>query len=145
MAWQTFTPLSALAGGAIIGLAVSFLLLMTGRIAGISGIVGGLLSPTPGDVAWRVAFVVGLAIVGVAASFTAPELVAASSTRGPLAMLVAGLVVGFGTRLGNGCTSGHGVCGLSRGSIRSLVATVTFMTTGIVTVTAVRIFAGGSL
>ncbi len=145
MNWQAFTPFSALAGGAIIGLAVSFFLLLTGRVAGISGIVGGLLSPKPGDFAWRVAFTIGLLGVGLVAADLVPEQVTASQTRSPLAMLAAGAIVGYGTRLGNGCTSGHGVCGISRLSVRSLVATVTFMTTGILTVTMIHFAFGGSL
>lgn len=145
MNWTAFTPLSALAGGAIIGLAVSFFLLLTGRVAGISGIVGGLFSPKPGDFAWRLAFVVGLLGVGLIAAVAFPEQVTASQTRSPLAMLAAGVVVGYGTRLGNGCTSGHGVCGISRLSVRSLVATATFMATGILTVTIIHFAFGGSL
>lgn len=140
--WTAFTPTSALAGGAVIGLAVSLFLLATGRVAGISGIVGGALSPRPGDFAWRVAFLAGLLVVGVVVSIVAPTAVSLSATRGPVAMLVAGVVVGYGTRLGNGCTSGHGVCGLSRFSVRSLAATVTFMCTGMLTVTAVRLLGG---
>ena len=145
MNWTAFTPFSALAGGAIIGLAVSFFLLLTGRVAGISGIVGGLFSPKPGDFAWRVAFTVGLLVVGVVAALMFPEQVTSSSSRSPLAMLAAGVIVGYGTRLGNGCTSGHGVCGISRFSVRSLVATATFMTTGILTVTIIHFVFGGSL
>ena len=145
MNWTAFTPFSALAGGAIIGLAVSFFLLLTGRVAGISGIVGGLFLPKPGDFAWRVAFTVGLLAVGVVAALMFPEQVTVSSTRSPLAMLAAGAIVGYGTRLGNGCTSGHGVCGISRFSLRSLVATATFMTTGILTVTIIHFVFGGSL
>ncbi len=142
---DAFTPVSALVGGVLIGLAVSLFLLASGRVAGISGIVGGLLSPVPGDVSWRVAFIAGLLIVGAIAAWVAPEALAPSSSRGPVAMLVAGIMTGFGTRLGNGCTSGHGVCGLSRLSVRSLVATVTFMATGIATVTIIRLVFGGAL
>jgi uncharacterized membrane protein YedE/YeeE len=143
--WTAFTPISALTGGAIIGLAVSLYLLLTGRVAGISGIVGGLVKPKPGDFAWRLAFVGGLLLVGVIAAIATPEMVTSSSSRGPVAMAIAGVVVGYGTRLGNGCTSGHGVCGISRLSPRSLVATGTFMATGIITVTIVRIAFGGAL
>ncbi len=138
MNWSACTPLSALGGGALIGLAASIFLVTTGRVAGISGIVFGLLTPRPGDFAWRVAFVVGLLAAGVVALLVAPDAIATADGRGPLSMLVAGVIVGYGTRLGNGCTSGHGVCGLSRFSGRSLAATLTFMTTGIVTVTAVN-------
>jgi len=145
MAWSAFTPLSALLGGALIGLAATILWLGLGRIAGISGIVAGLVSRTAGDSAWRLAFLAGLLVVGVAASSLWPATVASSSLRGPVAMLVAGVVDGFGARLGNGCTAGHGVCGLSRGSPRSLAATLTFMATGILTASLVRVVFGGAL
>lgn len=144
MNWTAFTPLPALFGGALIGVAVSMFLLATGRVAGISGIVGGVLSPKPGDLAWRVAFILGLLAVGLVTSWVSPTMLAASTSRGPVAMVVAGLVVGYGTRLGNGCTSGHGVCGLSRFSVRSLAATVTFMFTGMVTVTLMRVLGGAA-
>lgn len=145
MAWSSFTPLSALLGGAFIGLAASLLWLTNGRVAGISGIVGGLVPGKAGDISWRVAFLAGLLAVGVVAALVAPATLAVSSLRGPVVMLVAGVVVGFGTRLGNGCTAGHGVCGLSRGSPRSLVATLTFMATGIATASLIRVFFGGAL
>jgi len=145
MAWSAFTPFSAAAGGALIGLAATILWLGLGRIAGISGIVGGLVPWKSGDVAWRVAFLAGLLVVGVGAALLWPETLATSSLRGPGVMLLAGVVVGFGTRLGNGCTAGHGVCGLSRGSPRSLVATLTFMAAGIATASLVRVFFGGAL
>jgi uncharacterized membrane protein YedE/YeeE len=137
MNWTAFTPLSALGGGALIGLAATLFLLATGRAAGISGIVFGLFQPRPGDFGWRLAFVLGLLAAGVVGVVVAPEAIATNSGRGPLSMLVAGVVVGYGTRLGNGCTSGHGVCGLSRFSVRSLAATLTFMATGIITVTLI--------
>lgn len=140
-----FTPYSAAAGGALIGLSASLMLLANGRIAGISGIFGGLLSPKQGDIAWRLAFVLGLALAGVLALFSAPEWIAVSDTRSMAATVIAGLVVGFGVRMGNGCTSGHGVCGLSRFSKRSLIATLTFMATGMATATAIQVFAGGAL
>jgi uncharacterized membrane protein YedE/YeeE len=140
-----FTPGTALLGGAIIGVAVSIFMLTTGRVAGISGVVGGVVCPTRGDVAWRVAFVLGLLIVGAIAAFAAPDTVSYNVTRSIGAMSVAGLLVGFGTRLGNGCTSGHGVCGLSRFSLRSLASTLTFIGAGVVTVTVVRTFFGGAL
>ena len=145
MAWSAFTPLSAAAGGALIGLAATILWLGLGRIAGISGIVGGLVPWKSGDVAWRVAFLAALLVVGVGAAQLWPASVATSSLRGPAVMLLAGVVVGFGARLGNGCTAGHGVCGLSRGSPRSLVATLTFMAAGIATASLVRVFFGGAL
>lgn len=138
-----FTPLSALAGGGIIGLAVSFYLLTTGRVAGISGVVGGIVNPTRGDLGWRVAFVAGLLLVGIAAGVAAPDTVAYDLARHPVLMIGAGLLVGFGTRLGNGCTSGHGVCGLSRFSVRSLASTLTFIGSGVFTVTLVRLLSGG--
>jgi uncharacterized protein len=136
-----FTPWSALAGGALIGLAASVLLLVSGRIAGISGMLGGLLAPTHGDVAWRALFLLGLIAAGGIAVIIAPQNFGASP-RNLLALAVAGLLVGIGTRLGNGCTSGHGVCGLSRLSVRSLVATLTFMGTGAVTVFLLRMVGG---
>jgi uncharacterized membrane protein YedE/YeeE len=119
-------------GGALIGSGGALLLLTHGRIAGVSGIAGGLIQRATPDRAWRLAFVGGLVAAGVVASVVAPAAIGASVR--PLAVLViAGLLVGFGTRLGNGCTSGHGICGLSRGSARSLVAVVTFMITGAIT------------
>lgn len=145
MAWSLFTPLSALIGGALIGLAASLLWLTNGRVAGISGIVGGLFPLKAGDVSWRLAFLGGLLSVGLVASLWAPSAVATSSLRGPLVMLLGGVAVGFGTRLGNGCTAGHGVCGLSRGSPRSLLATLTFMATGVATASLIRLIFGGVL
>lgn len=128
MNWDSFTPASALAGGALIGLATGLALLLNGKIAGISGVVGRILRPAPGDTLWRVFFLVGL-VVGGALTFA---LYPASanldfSGAGLPAMVVAGLLVGFGTRLGGGCTSGHGVCGISRGSSGGIVATIVFM------------------
>jgi uncharacterized membrane protein YedE/YeeE len=121
-----FTPWSALAGGALIGLAAVLLMLFHGRVAGISGIVGGLFAPRAGDVAWRAAFLAGM--LGAAALLGAAGLVPELRDRpGLAAIALAGLLVGFGTRLGSGCTSGHGVCGLARLSPRSLVATAVFM------------------
>lgn len=139
----SFDPWSALAGGALIGLSASLMMLLTGRVAGISGIIGGLLGAGRQDVAWRVAFVVGLLGAGVVAMRLDPSLLAASDQRTLLATGIAGVCVGFGVRLGSGCTSGHGVCGLSRFSQRSLVATLTFMATGIATATAIQLFRGG--
>ena len=126
-----FTPVASLIGGAMIGLAASLLLLGDGRIAGISGIVGGLLNPAAGDTAWRVLFVAGLAVGGLGLRLVDPALLRMDLDRSAGALVTSGLLVGFGTALGNGCTSGHGVCGLSRGSSRSLVATLTFMATGV--------------
>ena len=137
IAWQQFTPWTALAGGALIGLAASVLVLFNGRVAGISGIVGGLLSPKAGDIGWRLAFVLGL----VGAPWIYLQFAAAPSVQvdaGTSSLVVAGLLVGLGTRYGSGCTSGHGVCGLSRLSLRSLVATLLFMGTGFATVFVLR-------
>lgn len=140
---SNFTPLSALLGGALIGLSASLLLLTHGRVAGISGILGELVSPGAKDRAWRAAFVAGLLLAGLALFAFRPSFFSESSA--PLAVVaVAGLLVGVGTRLGNGCTSGHGVCGLSRLSPRSLVATVTFMLTGGLTVFVTHHLLGGT-
>lgn len=141
IAWNTFTPWSALAGGVLIGVAAALLVLLNGRIAGISGIAGGLLRPQAkrlaGDVAWRVAFLLGLVgaplVYALFAAVPVPQIDASTA-----ALVVAGVLVGFGTRLGSGCTSGHGVCGLSRWSPRSLVATLAFMAAGFVTVFVLR-------
>jgi uncharacterized protein len=132
-----FTPWSALAGGLLIGTAAALLLWFNGRVAGISGIVGALLQPTRGDVAWRIAFIAGL--IGAPllyALFAAPP--APRIDAGTPALIVAGLLVGIGTRYGSGCTSGHGVCGLSRLSPRSAVATAAFMAAGFATVFVLR-------
>lgn len=135
--WPHFTPLAALAGGALIGLAAALLLLFNGRIAGISGIVAGLLVPVRGDLAWRVAFVAGL--VGAPSAWLLfSALPATRIDAGYGALIAAGLLVGVGTRYGAGCTSGHGVCGLSRLSPRSAVATLAFMAAGFVTVYIAR-------
>ncbi|RKH40885.1 YeeE/YedE family protein [Corallococcus llansteffanensis] len=130
-----------LLGGALIGLAVSLLLLTHGRVAGVSGVVGALLAPVRGDIAWRVFFFGGLLAGGLALAWLHPASLPPAvlpSGGGTVLLGVAGLLVGFGTRLGNGCTSGHGVCGLARGSVRSLAATLTFMATGVATVFLVR-------
>lgn len=133
-----FTPLSALVGGALIGLAASLFLLAHGRVAGISGLYGGMLRRSTDGRGVRVTFIAGLLVGGLVLRFVFPAAFA-SSWMAPLPVaLIAGAIVGFGTQLGNGCTSGHGVCGLSRLSIRSLVATGTFMLAGIVTVFVVR-------
>lgn len=135
--WTQFTPWSALSGGVLIGLAAVLLALTHGRVAGISGILGGLIRPVPGDFAWRAAFVGGLLLAPWAWQLWAP-LPDARVEASPLTLVLAGLLVGLGTRYGSGCTSGHGVCGLSLGSWRSLVATLSFMGMGFVTVYAVR-------
>ncbi len=125
-----FTPMTSLAGGVLVGLAAAMLLATDGKIAGISGIVGGLLRPVAGDVAWRVTFVLGLVAGGALLHAAFPERVAFTVARSWETIVGAGLLVGFGSRLANGCTSGHGVCGISRGSVRSVVATIVFMVTG---------------
>ncbi len=132
------TWISALAGGVLIGLAATLLLWLTGRIAGISGIVGGVLQPRQGEVAWRAAFLVGLIAAGAAWLWLVPDAYTPRQGFPPVLLVVAGLLVGFGTRLGNGCTSGHGVCGLGRLSLRSLAAVMTFMVTAIATTYIVR-------
>ena len=135
--WIHFTPWPALAGGALIGLAAALFWVLNGRIAGISGVLGGLLKPVSGDIAWRAAFVLGLVgaplAYGLFAALPVPQIDA-----GNAALIAAGLLVGVGTRYGSGCTSGHGVCGLSRLSPRSLVATVCFMGAGFATVFVIR-------
>ena len=135
--WNSFSPWSALAGGVLIGIAAAMFVLLNGRIAGISGILGGLLQPAKGDVAWRLAFVLGL-LAAPAAYLLAGPLPKAQIDAGWGALVVAGLLVGVGTRYGSGCTSGHGVCGLSRLSPRSLAATAAFMGAGFLTVFVVR-------
>ncbi|MBN1210775.1 MAG: YeeE/YedE family protein [Myxococcaceae bacterium] len=130
-----------LLGGALIGLSASILLLANGRVAGISGVVGSLLAPVRGDVAWRVLFFGGLLSGGLLLAWLRPVSFgppASLSTGGVGLLVAAGLLVGFGSRLGNGCTSGHGVCGISRGSARSIAATLTFMATGALTVFLAR-------
>lgn len=127
---MTHTVLLPLLGGALIGLAALTIMLYLGRIAGISGILGGLLAPTRGDLDWRALFVAGLLVGGAAAFAVAPDAFTIDIDRTPPMIILAGLLVGFGTRLGSGCTSGHGVCGVSRLSPRSLVATATFIFAG---------------
>lgn len=135
--WNNFTPWSALAGGVLIGLATAMFALLNGRIAGISGVIGGLLKPARGDIAWRAAFILGLIAAPLFYMlFTALPSLQIDAGYGGLA--IAGLLVGIGTRYGSGCTSGHGVCGLSRLSPRSLVATATFMGTGFLAVFVIR-------
>ena len=135
--WLHFTPWSALAGGLLIGLASALLLVLNGRIAGISGILGGVLRPTKNDVAWRIAFLTGLVLAPLMYALVAPSPVVRVEA-GTATLLAAGLLVGIGTRYGSGCTSGHGVCGLSRGSARSMVATAAFMFAGFLTVYVVH-------
>jgi|SRR5690554_1234618 len=137
IAWSSFTPWSALVGGVLVGLAAASFLLLNGRVAGISGILGGLLSPSSGDISWRIAFLAGL--IGAPAIWVlSTELPPIEIEAGYPALIIAGLLVGVGTRYGSGCTSGHGVCGLSRLSPRSLAATVSFMFAGFLTVYIIR-------
>jgi uncharacterized membrane protein YedE/YeeE len=133
----SFTPIASLAGGALIGASASALLLLNGRIAGISGIFGGLLLPARGEVLWRALFFAGLLAGGFVLVGLFPGAIEAPRTPWGLTLL-AGLLVGVGTRIGGGCTSGHGVCGLSRLSVRSLAATMTFMALGVATATVVH-------
>jgi len=142
---EHFTPFASLIGGMLIGLSATMLLLCDGKIAGISGIVAGMLSPTKHDTLWRVVFVAGLLTGGFLLRLFSPQTFAINIARSWGALLLAGLLVGFGTRLGNGCTSGHGVCGLSRFSPRSLIATITFTATGAATVYIINHFLGGTL
>lgn len=140
--WTAFTPVSATAGGVLIGLAAGAFILLNGRIAGISGILGGLLKPGRGDIAWRLAFLLGM--IGAPVLWMVVSALPDIEVRASTPMLVvAGLLVGYGTRLGSGCTSGHGVCGLSRMSPRSLAATLLFMGAGFATVYVVRHWLGG--
>lgn len=135
----------ALAGGALIGLSASLLLMLTGRIAGISGIVGGLMTSAgrgKDEASWRLAFVIGLLAGGVALFVYRPQSFDGAATVNPLLVALAGVLVGIGTTLGNGCTSGHGVCGISRLSKRSIVATCVFMATGMLVTFVVRHVAG---
>lgn len=135
--WNNFTPWTALAGGALIGVASAMFVLFNGRIAGITGILGGLLRPKLRDIGWRLAFIIGLTAAPFAWLQFAPlPDIQIESSNALLA--VAGLIVGIGTRYGSGCTSGHGVCGISRLSPRSIIATVAFMATGVITVYIVR-------
>jgi uncharacterized membrane protein YedE/YeeE len=135
--WNAFTPGSALVGGVLVGLAAALFVLLSGRIAGISGVLGGLLIPARKDIAWRVAFILGLVVAplvyGIFDRVPRPQIDAGTGV-----LVLAGLLVGVGTRYGSGCTSGHGVCGLSQLSPRSLAATLAFMGAGFVTVFAVR-------
>jgi uncharacterized protein len=135
--WDAFTPGSALTGGVLIGLAAAAFVLLNGRIAGISGIVGGLLRPVRGDISWRIAFALGLLV----APLTWPVIAALPEIQidaGYPMLIAAGFIVGISTRYGAGCTSGHGVCGISRLSPRSIVATLAFMGAGFATVFVVR-------
>jgi len=135
--WSHFTPWASLAGGLLVGSAAALFILFSGRLLGVSGILGGLLHPRAGDTGWRLALLAGMLVApAVWALFAAPE-VPRMEANGTV-LMIAGLLVGWGTRYGSGCTSGHGICGLSRLSPRSLAATLTFMASGFVTVYVVR-------
>lgn len=133
-----FTPLSAAIGGALIGLASVLLMLLTGRIAGISGIFGGLLNPRFGEIGWRIAFIAGLILAPLIAGLIGYGMHAPQMPASWTVIVAAGLLVGFGTRLAGGCTSGHGICGMARLSARSIAATVIFMIVAITTVAVTR-------
>ena len=141
---EHFTPVSSLLGGALIGLAASILLLFNGRVAGISGILGGALNPAPGDTLWRLMFLLGLMGAGAVGALLRPAAFVACPVQSMSIIALAGFLVGYGTRLGNGCTSGHGVCGVSRLSPRSLLATATFLATGAITVFIAKHLLGGT-
>jgi uncharacterized membrane protein YedE/YeeE len=138
--WANFTPWASLSGGIMLGVASAIFILVNGRVLGISGILGGLLPPKVGDAGWRVAFLLGLLAAPLVYGLLAPEGFAQAPriNAGLVTVVAAGLLVGLGTRYGSGCTSGHGVCGLSRLSPRSLVATLAFMGAGFATVFVVR-------
>ncbi|HEX7790521.1 MAG TPA: YeeE/YedE thiosulfate transporter family protein [Afipia sp.] len=141
---HNLTPLSGILGGALIGFSAAMLTLLTGRIAGISGIFGGLLAPAANDRGWRIAFIAGLIAASLIASFfTGAALPSPAMPASLIVIIVAGLLVGFGTRIGGGCTSGHGVCGIARLSARSLIATAIFIAAAIATVAIVRHVIGG--
>ncbi len=138
--WANFTPWMSLGGGILLGIASAVFILINGRILGISGILGGLLAPRTGDVGWRIAFVLGMLAAPITMSLLTPDdFISAPRIDADYVMIViAGLLVGYGTRLGSGCTSGHGVCGLSRLCPRSMVATGIFMAAGFAIVFVIR-------
>ena len=140
---ENFTPLSAAIGGGLIGLSAVLLMLLTGRIAGISGIFGGLLNFGSDDRDWRIAFIAGLILAPLIAGWIGHAMPTPKLPANWTVIIAAGLLVGFGTRLGGGCTSGHGICGVARLSSRSMVATVTFMLTAIATVAITHHLFGG--
>jgi uncharacterized membrane protein YedE/YeeE len=140
---ENFTPISAAIGGALIGLAAVLLMWFNGRIAGISGIADGLVNPRTDDRLWRLAFIVGLVAAPLAAALVGHGVPMPQMPTNYAIIVVAGLLVGFGTRLGNGCTSGHGICGIARLSPRSIIATGVFMIAAIVVVALTRHAIGG--
>lgn len=135
--WTHFTPWTSLAGGVLLGTAAALFILLNGRVLGVSGILGGLLVRPRGDAGWRLAFLAGVLLAPAAWALFGPPLTVRIGA-GPVLLVAAGLLVGWGTGYGSGCTSGHGVCGLARLSPRSLVATLAFMGTGFATVFLVR-------
>ena len=142
---ENFTPVTAIIGGLLIGLAASVLLWTNGKISGISGILGSSLFAFGQESDWRLAFLFGLLGAGVAYPILSGQVIEIETQAGPIVTIVAGLLVGFGTRLGSGCTSGHGICGIARFSIRSVVATAVFIGSGVITVFVVSLLAGVSL
>ncbi len=130
-------------GGVIIGLAATMMLLFNGRVTGISGIVGGLLNPKTSDKNWRVLFLVGLILGGAFLKLLHGEIFTVISSATPFDYVIAGFFVGCGTLMGNGCTSGHGVCGISRFSVRSMIATITFILSGIMSIIMFKLLRGG--
>ena len=134
--------MSQIFGGMIIGLAVTIMLLFTGRVTGISGIVGGVLNPTTSDKNWRVSFLLGLILGGLVLRYVRPDFFIVTSSADVWDYIIGGFLVGFGTLLGNGCTSGHGVCGISRFSKRSIVATITFIFAGILSLAIFKFLRG---
>lgn len=135
---SNFTPIASAVGGALIGLSATLLLMLTGKVAGVSGILGGLLRAPSKDRSWQALFLAGLILAGVASLWLHPGAIGRAPAFPLSIMVLAGLLVGAGTELGSGCTSGHGVCGISRGSVRSVAATLTFVATGVLTVYVVR-------
>jgi uncharacterized protein len=138
-----FTPLSAAVGGMLIGLSAVLLMVLTGRIAGISGIFGGLIRPGTSDHGWRLAFVAGLVLAPLVAGVIGHAMPAPQMPASWIVIVASGLMVGFGTRLGGGCTSGHGICGMARLSVRSITATAIFMAAALVVVALTRHVLGG--
>lgn len=141
---ENFTPYLSTIGGILIGLSAAMMLGFNGRIAGISGIFNGVILPEKGELGWRLIFVLGLLLGGALMMLIMPTGFAITIERAPWMVALAGVLVGFGTRLGSGCTSGHGVCGLARFSARSLVATLSFIVTGAITVFVMNLILGGA-
>jgi uncharacterized protein len=140
---ENFTPVTSIIGGLLIGLAASVLLWTNGKISGISGILAGSLFTFSQDGFWRLAFMAGLLGAGIIYPLMTGDGITIETQAGPIITVLAGLLVGFGTRLGSGCTSGHGICGIARFSVRSIVATITFIGAGVITVFVVNLVEGG--